>query len=1381
MKKIQQYLRLKIKNSTTLAFIIWSLAIIPIVPSYSKMLSQEQNATEQIVAEQAKNAAITITETPNNKALLEAIQQHAITTANQMANKALTQWLPQYGNIKANLNIDRDLSLKNSEFSWLMPWYDNQHTVLYTQHSIHHSDSRLQTNHGVGIRQFQNEAMFGLNAFYDYDISQYHSRLGLGTEYWQDYLKLSANHYFPLSSWRAAKELNHDYNAKPARGWDLHAEGWLPTYPNIGATLKYEQYYGNEVGLFGKDQRQNNPFAATVGLNWTPFPLITLSTEHKIGNSGLSNTQANIHFTWQFSKNFAQHLEPSEVNEMRQLSRTRYDFVQRNNNIVLQYQKRNLISLVLKPLIRSTEGTSVSMIQRIDSKYPLDKVSWQAPELILAGGRVDYTNANLMLKLPAYKAAATPQETQQKNHYRLTAIAYDNQGNASPQVETFIDVIEPTTINAKPVDVVQQGSALANGKDINTLKVTLRDNAGNILPDTPITFVLPAELKLAQTSSTFYNRLVSTPLKTRPSSAQRYSTTTDHQGEASVQYTAHVAGQYNITALPKNGTPVISQVTIKPSIDQIRIAEFTIIDDNALANGTATNKAKVHITDTQGQPVAGTFVDFTATHGATITPQAITDRHGDAEVTLTSNKIGHSEVTATTNGESKKLSVNFTANSMVTPHIIETSPMQAGEEGVVTFELKDANKQLVTGFLGDITLSIDGIKTITPAKELIDKKGSYTVTVPKQTKGHHQLIIIADNQPSQRVILDVSSSNIIPANHPDGSGPKGEKGVVENVYFTKQQTPTARSGHQFSLDIILEDAFGHRLSGVNLDNAITHTQQTSPQWRDNKDGTYNINLLLDKLGDDTLKAVINQVESQSIAINVIPQAGDDAVNSVNIALPKQYAHVGDQIDVVAYLYDNVKNGVIDVNLKSIQLFDNDTLVPAEQLLWHKNNVLGTYSSKLQLTQAGKHHFKIAINSRQSQELSVVVDKADNAAQVSKVTMDVKETNLEVGESALITLTLIDQYNHGVVGLNNRSIDLHDDQNVIDNRQLSWEMESDGVYTTSVPMTKTGLNTITAIVNGKKSVPIKFSIFPPKDSADIAHLTLTSPTLSLQENGQVKLVLIATDQYGNGVTRVSNADITLTDNIDSHSVILPTHWQNDQSHTHANRTYGVYSTNVTLQGAGKHRLTVSVNGITAEQEIQVTPSTTTASNITLEVIKDYAIADGIDTNKVRVHITDEQGHPIKGAKITASSSADIRTPPLPTDLNGYTEINLSYTIKTTSVLLVSLDGKDHVKGASVHFVAGPPSQIIMVDKIYKRNDIGVRVLDTTGNFVSGLEKKLKVFIDDKPVDPQIYEFIIHDKRAYIISFTSISAGHHQVEISVDGTSIKQKFDLNITEK
>ncbi len=99
---------------------------------------------------------------------------------------------------------------------------------FFSQHTLHRTDERTQINNGLGWRHFTPTWLSGINFFFDHDLSRYHSRAGIGAEYWRDYLKLSSNGYLRLTNWRSAPELDNDYEARPANGWDVRAEGWLP-------------------------------------------------------------------------------------------------------------------------------------------------------------------------------------------------------------------------------------------------------------------------------------------------------------------------------------------------------------------------------------------------------------------------------------------------------------------------------------------------------------------------------------------------------------------------------------------------------------------------------------------------------------------------------------------------------------------------------------------------------------------------------------------------------------------------------------------------------------------------------------------------------------------------------------------------------------------------------------------------------------------------------------------------------------------------------------------------------------------------------------------------------------------------------------------------
>ena len=69
--------------------------------------------------------------------------------------------------------------------------------------------------------------MAGVNTFIDHDLSRSHTRIGVGAEYWRDYLKLSANGYIRASGWKKSPDIE-DYQERPANGWDIRAEGYLP-------------------------------------------------------------------------------------------------------------------------------------------------------------------------------------------------------------------------------------------------------------------------------------------------------------------------------------------------------------------------------------------------------------------------------------------------------------------------------------------------------------------------------------------------------------------------------------------------------------------------------------------------------------------------------------------------------------------------------------------------------------------------------------------------------------------------------------------------------------------------------------------------------------------------------------------------------------------------------------------------------------------------------------------------------------------------------------------------------------------------------------------------------------------------------------------------
>ncbi|EFE6878741.1 inverse autotransporter adhesin YeeJ [Escherichia coli] len=396
--------------------------------------------------------------------------------ASSQASGAMTDWLSRFGTARITLGVDEDFSLKNSQFDFLHPWYKTPDNLFFSQHTLHRTDERTQINNGLGWRHFTPTWMSGINFFFDHDLSRYHSRAGIGAEYWRDYLKLSSNGYLRLTNWRSAPELDNDYEARPANGWDVRAESWLPAWPHLGGKLVYEQYYGDEVALFDKDDRQSNPHAITAGLNYTPFPLMTFSAEQRQGKQGENDTRFAVDFTWQPGSAMQKQLDPNEVAARRSLAGSRYDLVDRNNNIVLEYRKKELVRLTLTDPVTGKSGEVKSLVSSLQTKYALKGYNVEATALEAAGGKVVTTGKDILVTLPAYRFTSTPETD---NTWPIEATAEDVKGNLSNREQSMV-VVQAPTLSQKDSSVSLSTQTLnADSHSTATLTFIAHDAAGN--------------------------------------------------------------------------------------------------------------------------------------------------------------------------------------------------------------------------------------------------------------------------------------------------------------------------------------------------------------------------------------------------------------------------------------------------------------------------------------------------------------------------------------------------------------------------------------------------------------------------------------------------------------------------------------------------------------------------------------------------------------------------------------------------------------------------------------------------------------------------------------------------------------------------------------
>ncbi|ENB4890905.1 intimin type alpha [Escherichia albertii] len=544
----------------------------------------------------------------------------ALGMAGNQASSQLQAWLQHYGTAEVNLQSGNNFD--GSSLDFLLPFYDTEEMLAFGQVGARYIDSRFTANLGAGQRFFLSENMLGYNVFIDQDFSGDNTRLGIGGEYWRDYFKSSVNGYFRMSGWHESYN-KKDYDERPVNGFDIRFNGYLPSYPALGAKLMYEQYYGDNVALFNADKLQSNPGAATVGVNYTPVPLVTMGVDYRHGTGNENDLLYSMQFRYQFDKPWSQQIEPQYVNELRTLSGSRYDLVQRNNNIILEYKKQDILSLSIPHNINGTEHSTQKIQLSVKSKYGLDRIVWDDSALRSQGGQIQHSGSqsaqDYQAILPAYVQGGS-------NIYKVTARAYDRNGNSSNNVQLTITVLS----NGQVVDQVgvtdftaDKTSAKADNADTITYTATVKKN-GVAQPNVPVTFSI-----VSGTATLGAN-----------------SAKTDNSGNATVTLKSGTPGQVVVSAKTAemtsalNANAVIFVDQTKASITEIKADKTT-----AVANGKDAVTYTVKVMK-NGQPVSGEEVSFTTTLGALSKPSEKTDANGYAKVTLTSTTQGKSLVSA---------------------------------------------------------------------------------------------------------------------------------------------------------------------------------------------------------------------------------------------------------------------------------------------------------------------------------------------------------------------------------------------------------------------------------------------------------------------------------------------------------------------------------------------------------------------------------------------------------------------------------------------------------------------------------------------------------------------------------------------------------------
>ncbi|MBD2785967.1 inverse autotransporter beta domain-containing protein [Xenorhabdus sp. DI] len=595
----------------------------------------------------------------------EAVKTLAAQQLSSAVTSTLTPWFNQYGNARVTLPFNSRFSLKGISLDWLLPWYSAASGTAFSQLGVKTDHGQTTTSVGFGYRYLTRNWLWGANAFWDALWPEQHHRYGIGLEAWHDNVKLSANLYQRLSHWKTSRLT--DFDARPANGWDIHAEAYLPAFPHWGGQLQFEQYYGQQVALFGESERQKNPYSVTAGLTYTPVPLVTLGADFRQGKQGVRENRFTLGMNYRLGVPFNQQLDPNEVAPLRSLKASRIDFVNRRSDMVLDYQQQTLITLTFPASLNGYEGKEITFVPIIQSKYPLARLELDTGELQRAGGELlDQQPDKVTLLLP--KTTEKP--------VRLSGVAVDSRGNRSNRAAVMI-ISLPTE---KQLQVTTNKlKAQAEGDDSVIYTVVVADQDGAPLPNQTVTW------------SSDKGKLSHTTQKT------------DAQGQASVSLSSRQQGLHTVRVA------VDKDMAIAPAVyfDAVLIPEITVDKHSLKADGKAVATLTVTVKNAAGEPVPNQAIGWQTHLGQLSSSALTTDANGQASAYLTSLTAGTTAVTVAA-GNRTVVSPPITFSASLT-HILQVNKQTAiadGQDSVFyTVTVRDAANQPVIN--AEVQWSVD--------------------------------------------------------------------------------------------------------------------------------------------------------------------------------------------------------------------------------------------------------------------------------------------------------------------------------------------------------------------------------------------------------------------------------------------------------------------------------------------------------------------------------------------------------------------------------------------------------------------------------------------------------------------------------------------------
>lgn len=1030
----------------------------------------------------------------------------------------------------------------------------------------------------------------------------------------------------------------------------------------------------------------------------------------------------------------------------------------RNNNIVLEYRKKELVRLTLTDPVTGKSGEVKSLVSSLQTKYALKGYNVEATALEAAGGKVVTTGKDILVTLPAYRFTSTPETD---NTWPIEVTAEDVKGNFSNREQSMV-VVQAPTLSQKDSSVSLSTQTLsADSHSTATLTFIAHDAAGN-----PV---------------------IGLVLSTRHEGVQDI-TLSDWKDNGDGSYTQILttgAMSGTLTLMPQlNGVDAAKAPAVVNiiSVSSSRTHSSIKIDKDRYLSGNPI-EVTVELRDENDKPVKEQKQQLnTAVSIDNVKPGVTTDWKETADGVYKATYTAYTKGSGLT---AKLLMQNWNEDLHTAGFIIDANPqsakiatLSASNNGVLANE-NAANTVSVnvadegSNPINDHTVtfavlsgSATSFNNQNTAKT--DVNGLATFDLKSSKQEDNTVEVTLENGVKQTLIVsfvgDSSTAQV------DLQKSKNE--VVADGNDSATMTATVR------------DAKGNLLNDVkvtfNVNSAAAKLSQTEVN---SHDGIATATLTSLKNGDYTVTA---SVSSGSQANQQVIFIGDQSTAALTLSVPSGDITVTNTapLHMTATLQDKNGNPLKDKEITFSVPNDVASQFSISNSGKGMTDSNGTAIASLTGTLAGTHMITARLansNVSDTQPMTFVADK-DRAVVVLQ-TSKAEIIGNGVDETTL-TATVKDPSNHPVAGI---TVNFTMPQDVAAN----FTLENNGIAITqangeahvTLKGKKAGTHTVTATLgnnNTSDSQPVTF----------VADKT----------SAQVVLQMSKDEITGNGV---DNATLTATvkDQFDNEVNNLPVTFSSASSGL--TLTPGVSNTNesgiaqATLAGVafGEQTVTASLanNGASDNKTVHFIGDTAAAKIIELTPVPDSIIA-GTPQNSsgsvITATVVDNNGFPVKGVTVnfTSRTNSAEMTNGGQAVTNEQGKATVTYTNTRSSIesgarpdtVEASLENGSSTLSTSINVNAdASTAHLTLLQALFDTVSAGdttnlyIEVKDNYGNGVPQQEVTLRVSPSEgvPPSNNAIYT-TNHDGNFYA-SFTATKAGVYQVTATLEnGDSMQQ---------